>query len=124
MSDALAPLKDAKTILLTTYKRDGTAVGTPVSIACEMAVLDALGDRAAIARVGLIGGPGDRTDRSGYWPARFELAGNGPVLVPAHSGPAHRLHRPARSARWLVRAAVLATAESSRYGARCGPSAS
>jgi len=39
MSVALAPLKDAKTILLTTYKRDGTAVGTPVSIAFD-------GDRA------------------------------------------------------------------------------
>jgi uncharacterized protein len=39
MSAALAPLKDAKTILLTTYKRDGTAVGTPVSIAFD-------GDRA------------------------------------------------------------------------------
>ncbi len=35
MSAALAPLKDAKTILLTTYKRDGTAVGTPVSIAFD-----------------------------------------------------------------------------------------
>jgi hypothetical protein len=33
MSAALAPLKDAKTILLTTYKRDGTAVDTPVSVA-------------------------------------------------------------------------------------------
>jgi len=39
VSAALAPLKDAKTIVLTTYKRDGTAVGTPVSIAFD-------GDRA------------------------------------------------------------------------------
>lgn len=39
MSTTLAPLRDAKTILLTTYKRDGTAVGTPVSIAFD-------GDRA------------------------------------------------------------------------------
>ena len=29
MSAALAPLKDSKTILLTTYKRDGTAVSPP-----------------------------------------------------------------------------------------------
>ena len=34
-----APARTAKTILLTTYKRDGTAVGTPVSIAFD-------GDRA------------------------------------------------------------------------------
>jgi uncharacterized protein len=39
MSAALVPLKNTKTILLTTYKRDGTAVGTPVSIAFD-------GDRA------------------------------------------------------------------------------
>jgi uncharacterized protein len=39
MTSTLAPLKDSKTILLTTYKRDGTAVGTPVSIAFD-------GDRA------------------------------------------------------------------------------
>ena len=39
MSTTLAALKDSKTILLTTYKRDGTAVGTPVSIAFD-------GDRA------------------------------------------------------------------------------
>jgi hypothetical protein len=33
------PLKDTKTILLTIYKRDGTGVDTPVSIAFD-------GDRA------------------------------------------------------------------------------
>jgi uncharacterized protein len=39
MSAAFAPVENAKTILLTTYKRDGTAVGTPVSVAFD-------GDRA------------------------------------------------------------------------------
>jgi PPOX class probable F420-dependent enzyme len=39
MNGNFAPVREAKTILLTTYKRDGTAVGTPVSIAFE-------GDRA------------------------------------------------------------------------------
>src|SRR2546422_6949087 len=33
MTDKFEPLKNTKTILLTTYKRDGTPVGTPVSIA-------------------------------------------------------------------------------------------
>lgn len=33
MGNDLAPLESAKTILLTTYKRDGTPVATPVSIA-------------------------------------------------------------------------------------------
>jgi hypothetical protein len=35
MTDALEPLRHSKTILLTTYKRDGTPVATPVSIAFE-----------------------------------------------------------------------------------------
>ena len=39
MSAGFGPVKEVKTILLTTYKRDGTAVGTPVSIAFD-------GDRA------------------------------------------------------------------------------
>ena len=39
MTSNLEAVRDARTILLTTYKRDGTAVETPVSIAFE-------GDRA------------------------------------------------------------------------------
>jgi PPOX class probable F420-dependent enzyme len=39
MSDGFALVKNAKTVLLTTYKRDGTGVDTPVSIAFD-------GDRA------------------------------------------------------------------------------
>jgi len=39
MDSYLAAVENTKTILLTTYKRDGTAVGTPVSIAFD-------GDRA------------------------------------------------------------------------------
>ena len=38
-SPSRVQLRDAKTVLLTTYKRDGTGVGTPVSIAFD-------GDRA------------------------------------------------------------------------------
>jgi PPOX class probable F420-dependent enzyme len=39
MTSRFEPLRDTKTILLTTYRRDGTSVGTPVSIAF-------VGDRA------------------------------------------------------------------------------
>ena len=35
MSSDLKTVRDAKTVLLTTYKRDGTPVETPVSIAFE-----------------------------------------------------------------------------------------
>jgi PPOX class probable F420-dependent enzyme len=35
MNAALAPISNAKTILLTTYKRDGTPVATPVSVAFD-----------------------------------------------------------------------------------------
>lgn len=50
--------------------------------AAEASVRSALGDRAAIVRPGLIVGPGDPSDRFGYWVGRLALAGDGPVLVP------------------------------------------
>lgn len=51
-------------------------------VAAEASVLAALGDRAAIVRPGLIVGPGDTSDRFGYWVARFAAAGEEAVLAP------------------------------------------
>jgi 2'-hydroxyisoflavone reductase len=59
--------------------------------ACERAIVEAFGERAAIVRPGLIVGPYDPTDRFGYWPARFvhpALLGERPdrAVVPAPPG--------------------------------------
>ena len=57
----------------------------PAKVACEQHVLDGFGrDRSLVARVGLIGGPGDEFDRTGYWPLRFSrpASSDGAVLVP------------------------------------------
>jgi hypothetical protein len=72
-------------------------------VACEQAVLGGLGARAIIARAGLIGGPGDASGRSGYWPWRFAHPSNadGAVLAPA-SHVAASLIDVRDLARWLV----------------------
>ncbi|MGU3647147.1 NAD-dependent epimerase/dehydratase family protein [Microbacterium sp. C23T] len=51
-------------------------------VRAEASVRSVLGFRAAIVRPGLIVGPGDPTDRFGYWVSRFALAGSDDVLVP------------------------------------------
>ncbi|MBO1268754.1 NAD-dependent epimerase/dehydratase family protein [Arthrobacter cavernae] len=49
--------------------------------AIEQLTVELAGEKAHIVRAGLIGGPGDSSDRYGYWPARFADSRD-PVLVP------------------------------------------
>jgi nucleoside-diphosphate-sugar epimerase len=51
-----------------------------IKVASENAVREAMADRAFVVRPGLITGPGDESDRFGYWPARFARGGR--VVVP------------------------------------------
>jgi nucleoside-diphosphate-sugar epimerase len=61
----------------------------PAKAACEKILLDAVGaPRSHIARVSLVGGPGDWSGRGVYWPWRFAHPSNpeGRVLVPGFDG--------------------------------------
>jgi nucleoside-diphosphate-sugar epimerase len=75
-------------------------------VACERAVLEGVGKGGSVvARSGLIAGPGDHTDRTGYWPSRFARpsAADGSVLVPAEQVTSTQVVDVRDLAIWLVR---------------------
>ena len=72
-------------------------------VSCEEAVADAFGERAFVLRAGLIVGPGDPSNRFGYWVER--VARGGELLAPG--GPAELVQYVdvADLADWIVRGA-------------------
>lgn len=89
----LEPLENA-TATLADYGR--------AKVACERMSQAALEGRLLVTRPGLIAGPGDRSDRFGYWVSRFALADDGPVLVPRAAGQASQAIDVRDVAEWVV----------------------
>ena len=87
-------------------------VGTPASMenygaaksAIEHLTMELAGGKAHLCRPGLIGGPGDESDRYGYWPARF-ARDPGPVLAPDIPADATQVIDVRDLAAWLLVAA-------------------
>lgn len=91
----LAPLIDAD-------PADPAAYGG-VKVASEDAVRDVHGEGALIVRAGLICGPGDLSDRFGYWPARFARGGR--AVVPDAPDQPAQIVDVRDLAAWIVRSA-------------------
>ncbi|WP_426996044.1 NAD-dependent epimerase/dehydratase family protein [Pseudarthrobacter sp. N5] len=76
--------------------------------AIEQSTAEFAGDKAHLCRAGLIGGPGDATDRYGYWPARFARGGD-PVLLPDIPHHATQIIDVRDLAAWILTAAEQRT---------------
>ena len=71
-------------------------------VAAEHATAARLADRLLVVRPGLIMGPGDPSDRFGYWPARLHRGGR--VLAPTTAGRFVQAIDVADLAAWIVKA--------------------
>jgi nucleoside-diphosphate-sugar epimerase len=81
----------------------------PAKVACEQRVRAVVGaSRLTCARPGLIGGPGDISDRTGYWPLRFATAAadQRAAWQPAAEGLWTQIIDVRDLAAWLLRAAL------------------
>lgn len=75
--------------------------------AIEQATLEAAAGKAHLCRAGLISGPGDSSDRYGYWPARFARDSR-PVVVPDIADNATQVIDVRDLAAWILDAAERA----------------
>ncbi|MEV4950702.1 NAD-dependent epimerase/dehydratase family protein [Paenarthrobacter nitroguajacolicus] len=92
----LEPLPEGQAGTPETYGESKSAI--------EQMTLAAVGENAHIVRAGLIGGPGDGTDRYGYWPARF-AANTDTVLVPDIPDDATQIIDVRDLAAWILQSA-------------------
>ncbi|QOT20832.1 NAD-dependent epimerase/dehydratase family protein [Paenarthrobacter sp. YJN-D] len=92
----LEPLPEGHTAGPESYGESKSAI--------EHLTLGLVGEKAHIVRSGLIGGPGDGTDRYGYWPARF-AAYSDTVLVPDIPTAATQIIDVRDLATWILRSA-------------------
>lgn len=92
----LPPLADGAGRGLDTYGEAKSAI--------EHRTRELAGTKAHICRPGLIGGPGDSSDRYGYWPARF-ARDQEPVLIPDIPSDATQVIDVRDLAAWILAAA-------------------
>ncbi|MGO4590876.1 NAD-dependent epimerase/dehydratase family protein [Paenarthrobacter sp. 2TAF44] len=92
----LEPLPEGQAGTPDTYGESKSAI--------EHMTLTRVGQKAHIVRAGLIGGPGDGSDRYGYWPGRF-AANTEPVLVPNIPDDATQVIDVRDLARWIIQGA-------------------